>query len=89
MGRPLPGFDVVLLDDEDREVGEGELALRLAERPAGLMLGYATGSGGLLPVLGKIRRAELRSAEMTRRDGEGSSHEFREDQFEELGSGGS
>ena len=40
MGKPLPGYDVVLLDAEGREVDEGELALRLAPRPAGLMEGY-------------------------------------------------
>ena len=40
MGKPLPGYDVVLLDAEGREVDEGELALRLARRPLGLMSGY-------------------------------------------------
>ena len=40
MGKPLPGYDVVLLDAEGREVDEGELALRLAQRPLGLMSGY-------------------------------------------------
>lgn len=40
MGKPLPGYDVVLLDGEGREVDEGEVALRLAPRPAGLMAGY-------------------------------------------------
>lgn len=41
MGRPLPGYDVVLLDTEGREAREGEIALRLSPRPCGLMLGYA------------------------------------------------
>ena len=40
MGKPLPGYDVVLLDAEGREVDEGEVALRLAGRPLGLMAGY-------------------------------------------------
>jgi acetyl-CoA synthetase len=40
MGRPLPGFDVVLLDADGNEAEEGELALRLDPRPAGLMAGY-------------------------------------------------
>ncbi|AKV00707.1 Acetyl-coenzyme A synthetase [Labilithrix luteola] len=41
MGRPLPGFDVVLLDHEGNEAAEGEIALRLsARRPTGLMAGY-------------------------------------------------
>jgi acetyl-CoA synthetase len=41
MGRPLPGYDVTLVDAEGRETGEGEIALRLARRPLGLMVGYA------------------------------------------------
>jgi acetyl-CoA synthetase len=40
MGKPLPGYDVVLLDPEGREVDEGEVALRLSPRPTGLMRGY-------------------------------------------------
>ncbi len=40
MGKALPGYDVVLLDHEGHEVDEGEVALRLSPRPAGLMRGY-------------------------------------------------
>jgi acetyl-CoA synthetase len=40
MGRPLPGFDATLIDAEGRESSEGELAVRLAPRPLGLMVGY-------------------------------------------------
>ncbi len=44
MGRPLPGYDVVLLDPVTGAEGdEGELCLRLdgpAGRPVGLMVGY-------------------------------------------------
>ncbi|MEU3955699.1 AMP-binding protein [Streptomyces achromogenes] len=42
MGRPSPGFRVLLLDPVSGEPGvtEGEIALDLAERPAGLMTGY-------------------------------------------------
>ncbi len=40
MGRPLPGYDVVLLDAKGHEVTEGEIALKLAARPTGLMSGY-------------------------------------------------
>jgi acetyl-CoA synthetase len=40
MGMPLPGYDVVLLDSEEKESDEGELAIRLNPRPAGLMNGY-------------------------------------------------
>lgn len=41
MGKPLPGYDVCLVDGGAREVVEGEVALRLgASRPLGLMVGY-------------------------------------------------
>src|SRR6202043_2354621 len=40
MGRPLPGYRVALLDADDREAAEGEVALDLRAAPLGLMLGY-------------------------------------------------
>jgi acetyl-CoA synthetase len=40
MGRPLPGYQVALLDAQGREADEGEVALRLSPRPLGLMVGY-------------------------------------------------
>ncbi|MCA4134247.1 AMP-binding protein [Arthrobacter sp. M4] len=41
MGRPLPGYDVVLLDPATGVEGDdGELCLRLDPRPVGLMKGY-------------------------------------------------
>ena len=41
MGRPLPGFEVVLLDPLSGEPAEeGEISLALAPRPVGLMVGY-------------------------------------------------
>ncbi len=41
MGRPLPGFDVVLVDPTTgEEADDGELCLRLDPRPVGLMKGY-------------------------------------------------
>jgi acetyl-CoA synthetase len=42
MGRPLPGYDVVLLDPEGHvSPNEGEICLRLDDRPIGLTDGYA------------------------------------------------
>jgi acetyl-CoA synthetase len=42
MGRALPGFTVALVDPVTGEVGEeGEICLALADRPVGLMTGYA------------------------------------------------
>ncbi|MDP9884925.1 acetyl-CoA synthetase [Sinomonas atrocyanea] len=41
MGRPLPGYDVVLVDPATgEEADDGELCLRLDPRPVGLMKGY-------------------------------------------------
>ncbi|NUP75678.1 MAG: AMP-binding protein [Sinomonas sp.] len=41
MGRPLPGYDVVLVDPATGAEGDdGELCLRLDPRPVGLMSGY-------------------------------------------------
>ncbi|MFP6561547.1 AMP-binding protein [Paraburkholderia sp. B3] len=41
MGRPLPGYRVELVDTDDQPASEGEIALSLAQRPLGLMKGYA------------------------------------------------
>ncbi|HYL03517.1 MAG TPA: AMP-binding protein [Steroidobacteraceae bacterium] len=40
MGRPLPGWPVVLLGTDGRGAEEGEICLELARRPLGLMQGY-------------------------------------------------
>ncbi len=45
MGRPLPGYDVVLLDADDQLAEEGEICLALDSRPLGLMVGYAGDAG--------------------------------------------
>jgi len=41
MGRPLPGYRVVLLDPDNNIADEGEIALVLNPPPLGLMTGYA------------------------------------------------
>jgi len=48
MGRPLPGYGIALLDDGDNEADEGEIAIRLSARPAGLMIGYQDEGGSRL-----------------------------------------
>lgn len=41
MGRPLPGFPIVLVDPVSGEHGnEGEICISLNQRPVGLMVGY-------------------------------------------------
>ncbi|CAN5809252.1 AMP-binding protein [soil metagenome] len=48
MGRPLPGYRVLLLDADGMTQTEGEICLDLnGERPAGLMQGYTDGAGQL------------------------------------------
>jgi len=40
MGRPLPGYQVALLDIDDQPAQEGEIAVKLDAAPIGLMLCY-------------------------------------------------
>ena len=40
MGKPLPGYRIVLLDADGREADEGEVCIDLRQRPTGLMVGY-------------------------------------------------
>ena len=40
MGRPLPGYSIVLLTPDGSPSDEGEICLDLSERPLGLMQGY-------------------------------------------------
>jgi acetyl-CoA synthetase len=56
MGRPLPGYRVVLLDADGHEADEGEIALPLNPRPLGLMMGYQEDDGSLLPLAGDYYR---------------------------------
>ncbi len=41
MGRPLPGYNIVLLDVDGKPADEGEICIDLTERPVGLMDAYA------------------------------------------------
>ena len=56
MGRPLPGFEIVLLDSEGHEATEGEVSLRLEPRPVGLMSGYYTEEDNIVPLEGRFYR---------------------------------
>ena len=40
MGRPLPGYTIVLVDPDGQPADEGEVCIDLAQRPLGLMAGY-------------------------------------------------
>jgi len=41
MGRPMPGFQVRLVDSDGNVADEGEICLELSPRPIGLMISYA------------------------------------------------
>ena len=72
MGRPLPGYRVVLLDAEGRSADEGELSLVLADaelgRPVGLMRGYADSPERTAEVM---REGHYRTGDVAQRDAEG------------------
>jgi acetyl-CoA synthetase len=57
MGRPMPGYRVLLLDADGMPRSEGEICLDLAgDKPAGLMQGYADASGGVSGADGAVYR---------------------------------
>lgn len=65
MGKPLPGYDVVLVDSEGNRAREGEVALVLSPRPMGLMAGY----------LGDEERTELATRGGLYRTGDEATHD--------------
>ncbi len=68
MGQPMPGYGMVLLDAEDRECDEGELAVKLRPAPTGLMAGYAGDADKTQAALGG---AYYRTSDVARRDADG------------------
>ncbi len=66
MGKPLPGYQIVIVDGEGREAQEGEVAVQLRPRPTGLMAGYdgdddrneAAMAGGIYRTGDEARRDE-------------------------------
>ncbi len=68
MGKPLPGYDVVLLDGEGEPADEGEVALRLAPRPVGLMDGYLDDEARTAEVMAG---GYYRTGDEARRDADG------------------
>jgi acetyl-CoA synthetase len=69
MGRPLPGYEIVLLDAENREAEEGELSIRLDPRPVGLMPGY---QGDAEKTAEVMRDGFYRTGDVARRNPDGS-----------------
>ena len=68
MGRPLPGYDVVLLDPDGSEVAEGEISIKLDPRPIGLMAGYRDDPGKMEKALAE---GFYRTGDVASRDEEG------------------
>jgi acetyl-CoA synthetase len=69
MGRPTPGYDVVLLDPvTGQPAGEGEISLDLTERPVGLMTGYAGDPQRTAEAMGG---GYYRTGDIGRRDADG------------------
>ena len=69
MGRPLPGYDVVLVDPATgEEADDGELCLRLDPRPVGLMKSYF---GDPEKTAEAFRDGYYHTGDMASRDGNG------------------
>ncbi len=73
MGRPLPGYQVVLLDVDDHPADEGEVSLVLGDatsgRPMGLMTAYADSAQRTSDVM---RGGFYRTGDVARRDAAGA-----------------
>jgi len=68
MGRPLPGYDVVLLNADGVPSDEGELCLPLDRRPVGLMRGYLGDSDKQADAM---RGGYYHTGDVARRDADG------------------
>ena len=68
MGQPMPGYRMVLLDADDRECDEGELAVKLQPTPTGIMAGYAGDDEKTQAALGGTY---YRTSDVARRDADG------------------
>jgi len=68
MGRPLPGYRIVLLDADGREAEEGEVCIDLAERPTGLMAGYLDSAEKTAEVM---RDGRYHTGDVAARDADG------------------
>jgi acetyl-CoA synthetase len=68
MGRPLPGFRIETIDADGVPVQEGEVALCLDPRPAGLMVGYF---GDLEKSQAMLGGAFYRTSDIASRDEDG------------------
>ncbi|HXY95534.1 MAG TPA: AMP-binding protein [Steroidobacteraceae bacterium] len=68
MGRPLPGYPVVLLDTQGRLAEEGEICIDLKQRPIGLMQAYLDDPERTASAMGD---GYYHTGDVASRDGEG------------------
>jgi acetyl-CoA synthetase len=68
MGRPLPGYQITLVDPDGRPGEEGQIAVALTPRPTGVMAGYLRGPHQPLLTPGEGRYL---TGDVASRDGDG------------------
>jgi acetyl-CoA synthetase len=68
VGRPMPGYEVMLLDAEGAPADEGEICLRLNPAPTGLMRGYQDENGAVRKLEGLV----YRTGDIASRDSDGN-----------------
>lgn len=68
MGKPMPGYPVVLLDTDGKPAEEGEICIDLSHRPVGLMEGYF---GDPDKTAEAMRDGFYRTGDVASRDGQG------------------
>ncbi len=67
MGRPMPGYQIRLVDADGNDADEGEVAIALDPRPAGLMRGYQQPDGSIAAITGAV----YRTGDVASRDADG------------------
>jgi acetyl-CoA synthetase len=67
MGKPMPGYRFELLTGDGRNVDEGEISIPLDNRPLGLMRGYQSEDGTIVPLSG----THYRTGDVAMRDEDG------------------
>lgn len=68
MGRPLPGYNIVLVDADGKPADEGEICIDLAHRPLALMTSYADDPEKTAEVM---REGYYHTGDVGQRDAEG------------------